>query len=165
LDPGPDRVTPGATGHRQHWREEVTVALDTGEYLADVEAQRRLVGRTVGDGSDLSPVERRGHVRRRGGAQRVRGDRRAEAVVLEPVDEHLAGAERTRLPLDDEVGSLRREVRRHRAAVRLRLGEGRRAVQRHEYVYALGARCLRKGLDALADEHVVQGCRDLAGFL
>ena len=85
----------------------------------------------------LAPGARRGDRRMRPAAQRVRRDRGLVAVVLAPVDQHLAVAQRLLHVADDEVGVVGLERPGELVGDRRHLVAGELAVQRGVEVDAL----------------------------
>src|SRR4051812_11370069 len=102
-------------------REQVAALAHPRQHLVGGEGERLGIAR-LEDALDLVPVERRGHRRPLAGAQRVDGHRRLVLVVLAPVDEHLAAAQRLPHVGDDERRVAALEDLGER--VRERLGHG-----------------------------------------
>ncbi len=116
---------------------------------AQVVVVELLPGAWRGDGGVLAP------------AQRVGRDRRLVAVVLAPVHEHLAAAQRLLHVAHDEVGVLGLEIARELVRDG---GDGRRvllAVERGVQVDALGPARHRQGVQA----HALEDLPRLAGDL
>ena len=109
---------------------------------------------------DLLP----GHRRRDRGLgtrpQRVDGDRRLRRVVLAPVDEHLAAAQRLAHVGHDELGVLPLEPHRDALGVLPHLVPRRPSPERHVELQPLGAARLR---DAPPASPILEDVRDQRG--